>query len=1074
MSGHIVRYLVYVRVCYLLLGWWYLSLTACNHLVMGKPRRKKNTMAKNIARKSIALASGIALATSGLAALPAQAVETLDTTLNAGIHYNTVTGYGNGVTLKTTINASYSASDDYLSYRIVNTGTATVEALFGAGDIDENVDQTTGIFYEYGKSVALADADTAQDGSTGRQTADNDFVLNLGTGALGLYTANNLLQLSVKDATAKDYTLTVQAWLDVNQDNTIDSTEWAGPVKTLNFYDETNVAATTTITSSVVGASYVEAEITTTPALNGNALGADFFDVSLTAQGNTNAVLVKNTSSDAGLAPTLGTTTYSSTTDKWTAKGYVKYSKATDAWTGTDGTVAAIANLATVPATVAITSVTKLATMADFTHGITASGSFVATFTDLDSGSPTNVAANSDFIAVPLTYVSATSATWLTAAAPELAFLTAGAAEDVTGGSVTFWSVGANATVQAAGVYSATPYIGALKVGAIGSTSSDAETASGITATIVGTNNIEAGINEDGSSQTTIAVRSGTTTVSASAVLTYTDSNSEAQLIGAGVPVTCSATAENGGGTVTVNGGTTASAVVLTDAASSVTCSVTTSTAAAADSIDFDIRPQSLPAGNAAAAKFDLTWADADYVLYDTNVDRSQPASSTLSYRSIDANGTYTFQFAYTDQFGVAAPDSTYRLQVVNANRTVSSDYHSLVAGQATVSVADAAQGATSNITTTVNVQKLASGTWGAVAADSWNASNNGKVQINVVTAQTDSITLDTGTGQTFEYDNSANVARDVSVPIAAKATVAQDRRFTNATQPVYTNAVVVHGRVSNSATGLVRAGQLVTVTGPSNILFSSGNKDAFGSLTVVTSDEGDFTVLAYSNIAQSLTDITFTTTAAATKTEKITFEPVAITAGVNVSIAMPAFVSAGSTFQPVITVTDKYGNAVDTTGDALSITYTGPGIVFGTIATDTDANGQAKFAVLLGANDTGSPAVSVVYDANNNGTYGTASADIYGLTPDYSATASAVIGTATVVSATKVNAGSFKGYVALYAKGYKGQRMSAKVGKDWVVVASLASDFERVVEFTGAGVDVAVRIYIDRVLMDTINLTTK
>ena len=78
------------------------------------------------------------------------------------------------------------------------------------------------------------------------------------------------------------------------------------------------------------------------------------------------------------------------------------------------------------------------------------------------------------------------------------------------------------------------------------------------------------------------------------------------------------------------------------------------------------------------------------------------------------------------------------------------------------------------------------------------------------------------------------------------------------------------------------------------------------------------------------------------------------------------------------------------------------------------------------------------------------------------------------VSSDQKVNAGSFKGYVALYAKGYAGQRMSAKVGKDWVVVPALASNFVRVVEFTGAGVDVAVRIYIDRVLVDTINLTTK
>ena len=81
------------------------------------------------------------------------------------------------------------------------------------------------------------------------------------------------------------------------------------------------------------------------------------------------------------------------------------------------------------------------------------------------------------------------------------------------------------------------------------------------------------------------------------------------------------------------------------------------------------------------------------------------------------------------------------------------------------------------------------------------------------------------------------------------------------------------------------------------------------------------------------------------------------------------------------------------------------------------------------------------------------------------------------VAKAEKVNAGSFKGYVALYAKGYEGHRLSAKVGADWVIVPSIpaaTNDLYRHVELTGAGVDVAVRIYIDRVLVDTINLTTK
>jgi len=83
----------------------------------------------------------------------------------------------------------------------------------------------------------------------------------------------------------------------------------------------------------------------------------------------------------------------------------------------------------------------------------------------------------------------------------------------------------------------------------------------------------------------------------------------------------------------------------------------------------------------------------------------------------------------------------------------------------------------------------------------------------------------------------------------------------------------------------------------------------------------------------------------------------------------------------------------------------------------------------------------------------------------------------ADIVTAQKVNAGSFKGYVALYAKGYEGQRMSAKVGNDWVIVPSVpaaTNDLFRAVEFVGAGVDISVRIYIDRVLLATIPLLTK
>ena len=54
---------------------------------------------------------------------------------------------------------------------------------------------------------------------------------------------------------------------------------------------------------------------------------------------------------------------------------------------------------------------------------------------------------------------------------------------------------------------------------------------------------------------------------------------------------------------------------------------------------------------------------------------------------------------------------------------------------------------------------------------------------------------------------------------------------------------------------------------------------------------------------------------------------------------------------------------------------------------------------------------------------------------------------------------------------------MSAKVGNDWVIVAAIpaaTNDLFRAVEFVGAGVEISVRLYIDRVLVATIPLLSK
>ena len=89
------------------------------------------------------------------------------------------------------------------------------------------------------------------------------------------------------------------------------------------------------------------------------------------------------------------------------------------------------------------------------------------------------------------------------------------------------------------------------------------------------------------------------------------------------------------------------------------------------------------------------------------------------------------------------------------------------------------------------------------------------------------------------------------------------------------------------------------------------------------------------------------------------------------------------------------------------------------------------------------------------------------------------IVGFSQAGSDKKVNAGSFKGFVAIYARGYEGQRLSAKVGNDWVIVRVISNNQQkgtlfRAVEFTGAGYTINIPIYIDRVLVETITVKTR
>jgi len=315
------------------------------------------------------------------------------------------------------------------------------------------------------------------------------------------------------------------------------------------------------------------------------------------------------------------------------------------------------------------------------------------------------------------------------------------------------------------------------------------------------------------------------------------------------------------------------------------------------------------------------------------------------------------------------------------------------------------------------------------------------------------------------------------------------------------TVTVTVTSNANDFSTGLAPTHAATVSYFPSTVSWQTitGKVDVTGSAVVITGDNvvfrksasvpattaGTITVASDANAQYSFQVAPLTTgdktltlkNGSATTTSKLIVGNVYSDYGHSITWDTTEIV-AGKTRIVTGTLLDQNGNAVNTTikgsaaGDSgtasLVVTYTGTaGIVVGSMPTETDADGKFRISVLTSAADSGTLTFTAVYMPQ-----GASTATSKKLTSINVVT----VGAASTDSSAdqKVNAGSFKGYVAVYAKGYAGKKLSAKIGNDWVVVASLASNFERVVDFTGAGYTIAVRIYIDRVLVDTITVTTK
>ena len=972
-------------------------------------------------------------------------------------------------------------TEDALILGDADDGLVAVTVLNAHEVVEITVDSNVGTFSNPRGTVLAANDELAgaenavfidPDSLGSARAADNSYVIDSGQSTAGDQPVIELI--ATEDDVSRSASVT--AFVDLFADDSIAASEYASEPVTVQFVDEDDLTVTTDLVAPNEGDQTLTAKVTTSPMLNEGQLG------------NTDWVRAIFTREDSAVTAISLAMTQNDTTGVWSNATGIELDSADDQFllytdddTAINGdgdasadydgewgfTVTAqrgdgdngddgVNNETISKIEIASTGVVTVTTTGD--HG-------------LRSGDKVRVsvaAAEVDAVEVATEAtdrtITVTGAKTFTYTVTETTTITAGSDDAITDNTnylvTTYTAGGGDSIVDRvfAGGYSARAVFETTATGdkykAYGSASKKgtlATKANDVVFSTVGTNDVQA-ISDKGNSVDTngdLLLRAGT----ASATVTATIVDDDGDAVGAGRNVAL--TMSNRSANVRVNGEKSTDALT-TDANGQVTITVTSSLALKNEAVDIKA-----VAEGAAESSIRVKWVKAALKLKDLNVTDSEinlnQDTAGKEERYVAEGASYDMRILVADQWGVVADSDDYRLKV--SGEGVTEGFETLTDGIATVTVTDSQ--VKTSFDTTVELQKK--GTDGTFA----DLSTAVAVTVNTKTDDNPGIQLGADGSSLYGFDGSETA--DLSSVVSLKSIVERDLRTAFVAQPAYKNDVVVTGKVVDAGTNTALGGAVVTMSGPSNILFSTGQVDSRGSITFLADEgNGEFDVKLYSTSAQEDTEITVTALGVS-KTVDVTFTGQTAGEGTVLSITAPDNVSPATTFQVTATLQDELGNGVSTgTDGSIKITRTGSGITFGTLPTNTDANGEASFSVLLGANDTADITVTVSYDQNGDGDYKDKK--------DLTTTKTITVGDAPVDQ--KVNAGSFKGYVAVYARGYEGQRLSAKIGNDWVIVDPIVNnesdDLHRTTDFTGAGVDIAVRIYIDRVLVDTINLTTK
>jgi len=396
------------------------------------------------------------------------------------------------------------------------------------------------------------------------------------------------------------------------------------------------------------------------------------------------------------------------------------------------------------------------------------------------------------------------------------------------------------------------------------------------------------------------------------------------------------------------------------------------------------------------------------------------------------AGASKTFALSVNDQFGVATARTDLRVSTTVALGGSTSDAvtANVAAGAATVTVAPVPSTRTGSATVTFALQRFDQD------IQSWVAFG----------------TNDSATWNVFSYAAGSDSITSRTASISASISYGVDLSW---------SATAISVVVANSFSDVV-------VSAPGLMIRNADETISTASDTLTVAANGKTARFEFTSRTAGTYTVTFTN-GTTTTTSQVVVNPARDADGATITFDTTA-IAAGSTKVITGTLVDANGNAVNTSGSAtILVTYTvtgNAGIPIGTMPTETDADGKFTITVLTGANDSGTAVVSATYYKSGASTP---------VAQVLTFNQSIVVGGAAAAPASdqKLTVGSFKGFVAIYALNYTGQKLSAKVAGKWLVVDGL-SKFQRVVRNTGAGFTIKVDLYIDGAFVRSETVVTK